>query len=219
MLPIFNSCHGATKHVALFFLPEKSYDQSMPIIIATVAEKGAGKGLFIRLVRRLLPDKKVVSVRFSDIWREILHILDQEESRENISNLATAVRQVFHNDGILVDAMQKRLAGKEADIIILDGLRKEEEIAPLVRDRNGLLVYIAASREARFSRRREHAETTDERGMNYEQFIRQENIATEITIKHIGETMADAAIENNGAVEEFEAKIKEFLDSFVRPKI
>ncbi len=183
----------------------------MPIIIATVAEKGAGKGLFIRLVQRLMPDKKVVSIRFSDIWREILHALNQEESRENISNLATAIRTLFHNDGILVGAMQKRLTGTEADLIILDGLRKEEEIKPLVRDRKGLLIYIAASPETRFGRRREHAETTDERGMSWEQFMHQENIATEVTIKRIGETMADAAIENNGTVEEFEEKIKQFL--------
>ncbi len=183
----------------------------MPLIIATVAEKGAGKGLFIRIVQRLLPDKKIVSVRFSDIWREILHLLDQEESRENISNLATAIRGLFHDDGILVRAVQKRLAGIDADIVILDGLRKEEEIGPLVRERNGILVYIAASAEVRFKRRREHAETTDERGMSWGQFMHQENIATEITIKHIGETMADAAIENNGTVEEFEEKIKQFL--------
>lgn len=190
-----------------------------PLIIATVAEKGAGKGLFIRLVQKLLPDKKVVSVRLSDIWREILHLLEQEESRENISNLATAIRELFHDDGILVNAMQKRLTALDADIIILDGLRKKEEIAPLVRTNNGLLVYIAASPEVRFARRREHAETTDERGMSWEQFMHQENLAPEIAIRHIGETLADAAIENNGTVDEFEKKIKQFLDSSVRPKL
>ncbi len=189
-----------------------------PLIIATVAEKGAGKGLFIRLVRRLLPGKKVVSVRFSDIWREILHLLDQEESRENISNLATAIRALFHNDGILVGATARRLTDIDADIIILDGLRKEEEIKPLVREHGGLLVYIAASAETRFVRRREHAETTDERGMDWGQFMHQENLAPESAIRHIGETMADATIENNGTAEEFASQIKQFLDSFVRPK-
>ncbi len=190
----------------------------MSLIIATVAEKGAGKGLFVRLVQRLLPDKKIVSVRFSDIWREILHILDQEESRENISNLATAIRELFHDNGILVGAMQKRLAGMDADIIILDGLRKAEEVGPLVRKNDGILIYIVASPEIRFARRREHAETTDERGMDWEQFMHQENLAPEITVRHIGETMADATIENNGTVQEFEKKVAAFLNSSVRPK-
>lgn len=188
--------------------------QHKPLIIATVAEKGGGKGLFIQLVQRLLPDKKVVSVRFSDIWREILHTLNQEESRENISHLATAIRALFHDDGILVNAMQKRLVGIDADIIILDGLRKAEEVEPLVRSCNGILVYIAASQETRFARRREHAETTDEKDMSWEQFLRQESLAPETSIRAIGETMADCAIENNGTVEEFEAAVKVFLQKY-----
>ena len=190
-----------------------------PLVIATVAEKGAGKGLFIELARNLLPDKKVVSVRFSDIWREILHLLDREESRENISNLATAIRTLFHDDGILVAATQKRLAGIDADIVILDGLRKEEEIQPLVRDTNSLLVYIAASPEIRFARRREHAETTDEKGMTWEHFMRLEQLAPEVTIRHIGETMADVTLENNGSVDEFKEKVAEFLKVSVAPRL
>ncbi len=197
------------------------YDPDMPnpLIIAIVAEKGAGKGLFIELARKLLPDKKVVSVRFSDIWREILHLLDREESRENISNLATAIRMLFHDDGILVHAMKKRIASIDADIVILDGLRKEEEIQPLIRDTNGLLVYIAASAEARFARRREHAETTDEKGMTWEHFMRLEQLAPEVTIRHIGETMADATLENNGTVEEFKEKVAAFIEASLRSRL
>lgn len=190
-----------------------------PLVIATVAEKGAGKGLFIDIIRRLMPEKKIIPVRFSDIWREILHILDREESRENISNLATAIRTLFHDNGILVHAMKKRVAGIDADIVILDGLRKEEEVAPLVRDSGGILVYIAASAETRFVRRHEHAETTDEKGMSREQFMHQEGLAPEVAIRHIGETMADATLENNGTVEEFEKKVKVFLNTHVSPKL
>lgn len=190
-----------------------------PLIIAAVAEKGAGKGLFIKIMQKLLPGKKVAAIRFSDIWRGILRLLAKEESRENISGLATAIRALFNDDGILVGAMERRLAETDADIVILDGLRKEEEIEPLVRKRDGILVYIAASPEVRFARRRTHAETTDERGMSWEQFMHQENLAPEVTIRAIGETMADAAIENNGTVEKFEAQVKSFLDRHVLPKI
>ena len=190
-----------------------------PLIIAAVAEKGGGKGLFIRIIQELLPDKKVVAVRFSDIWREILHLLAREESRENISNLATAIRRLFNDDGILVGAMERRLAEIEGDIVILDGLRKTEEVEPLVRRRSGILVYIAASPEVRFARRREHAETTDERGMTWEQFVRQDEMAPEVAIRTIGETLADATVENNGTAEEFEARVKEFLDRHVLPRL
>lgn len=185
-----------------------------PLIIATVAEKGGGKGLFIEILKKLLPNRTVVSVRLSDIWREIVRLLGQEESRENISQMATAIRLAFKNDGILVGAMRKRLEGIDADIIVLDGLRKAEEVEPLVRSRNGILVYIAASPEVRFERRRQHAETTDEQGMPWEQFMRQEEIPTETTIRHIGETLADETLENNSTVEEFEEAVRGFIEKY-----
>lgn len=187
-------------------------DMPRPLIIAMVAEKGGGKGLFIDIVKKLLPNRTVVSVRLSDIWREIVRLLGQEESRENISQMATAIRTAFKNDGILIDAMQKRLEHIDADIVILDGIRKAEEVEPLVRSRHGLLVYIAASPKVRFERRRQHAETTDEKGMSWEQFMRQEEIPTETTIRQIGETMADQTIENNGTVEQFEERVKAFIE-------
>jgi dephospho-CoA kinase len=55
--------------------------------------------------------------------------------------------------------------------------------------------------------------------MSWEQFMHQEGLAPEVTIRHIGETMADAVIENNGSVEEFEKKIRGFLDAQVSTRI
>lgn len=189
------------------------------LVIATVAEKGGGKGLFIKIVQNLLPDKKVISVRFSDTWRQILHILGKEESRENISNLATAIRRLFNDDGILVGAVEQRLAEIDADIVILDGLRKQEEVKPLVRKRGGVLVYIAADQKVRFERRRQDAETTDEHAMTWEQFVRQDQMPPEAAIRTIGETVADVTIENNGTLEQFGKKIRDFINQYVKPKL
>ena len=180
------------------------------IYIATVAEKGAGKGLFVLILKKIMPERRIASVRFSDMWREMLHILGKEESRDNISTIATAIRIAFHNDGILIGAMRNRLQMIDADIIVLDGLRKSEE-TELIREVNGVLLYISADEKVRFERRRQHAETTDEKGMDWEQFMRQEQAETEVSIRSIGENMADARIENNGTAEEFEQKINVFL--------
>ena len=179
--------------------------------IATVAEKGAGKGLFVEILKKLLSDRRIVVVRFSDPLREIVALLGKEESRDNIDTVVTALRNAFHDDGILIPAIRKRLNQLDADIVILDGLRKPEEIS-LVREHNGVLLYITADQRTRFERRRQSAETTDEIGMNWEQFVRQDQAAVHTSIQNIGETMADVRIENNGTVEEFEAAIKKFLD-------
>ena len=183
------------------------------IVIAVVAEKGGGKGLFVEIVQKLLPQKNVVSLRLSDTFRQLLSLLNKEESRENISTLATILREGFHDDGILIPAMQKRISETDADIVIFDGIRKPEEVEPLVRKFAGILVYIEADAKTRFERRREHAETTDEKGMTWEQFVRQDRMTAEIAIRTIGETMAHIKIENSGTPEEFEKKVEEFLKS------
>ena len=71
----------------------------------------------------------------------------------------------------------------------------------------------------RFARRREHAETTDERGMTWEQFMRQEQIPTETSIRTIGETLADVTLENNGTAEEFETRVAAFLTEHIIPHL
>ena len=178
--------------------------------IALVAESGAGKGLFVETMKKLLPNKRIVSVRFSDVLCDILDMLGKERSRNNIDMLVTALRTAFNDEGILNDAMRKRLANTQADIVILDGLRKEKEVE-VVHEWLGILVYIAADQRVRFERRRQVAEKPDELNMSWEQFVIQANAAPQVQIRHIGQTLADVTIENNGSVEEFEAAIQEFI--------
>lgn len=181
--------------------------------IALIAEKGAGKGLFVEIIKRLLPDKRIMSVRFSDVLCDILDMLSIEKSRDNIDTLVTTLRGAFHDEGLLTMAMCKRLQGMDADIVILDGLRKEKEV-PLVRERGGFLVYIMADKKVRYSRLKARAEKPDEIGMTWERFVEQDNAAPQLQIRHIGETMADAILQNNGAVGEFESKIRKFVDTY-----
>ena len=186
------------------------HKKSIMKTIALVAESGAGKGLFVETMKKLLPGRRIVSVRFSDVLCDILDMLGKERSRDNIDVLVTALRAAFNDEGILNDAMRKRLADMQADIVILDGLRKEKEVE-VVRERRGILVYIAADQRVRYERRRQVAEKPDELNMNWEQFATQANAAPQVAIRHIGQTLADVMIENNGSVEEFEAAIQEFI--------
>jgi len=178
--------------------------------IALVAEKGAGKGLFVDIVKKLLPDFRIVSVRFSDALCDILDILGKEKSRHNIDTLVTALRAGFHDEGILNGAMQKRLGGLDADIVLLDGLRKTDEVL-FVRERSGVLVYVIADQKIRYERRKQTAEKPDEMNMSWEQFVDQDGAAPHREIRQIGETMADVTIENNGTLEEFELKVKKIV--------
>lgn len=181
--------------------------------IALVAESGAGKGLFVGIMRKLLPHHRIIVVRFSDVLCDILDMFGIEKSRDNIDTLVTALRKAFRNEGLLSQAMNRCVQKTEADIIVLDGLRKEKEV-PLVRERQGLLVYIMADQRVRYDRLKARAEKSDEINMTWEKFVEQATADPQVEIRHIGETMADATLENNGSVEEFELKIQQFVGQY-----
>lgn len=179
-------------------------------IIGIIAEKGGGKGLFVETVKKLLPGLRIFSVRFSDPIRDILGMLDKEVTRDNLSHLTTALRQVFQDEGILNPVIAKRIEDIDADIVILDGIRKKEEAA-FLKKLGAHIVYITARAEVRFERRRTSAENADEKDMTWEQFVRQDQHATEKDIREVGEQMGDTVLDNNGTAEEFEEKIGGFL--------
>ncbi len=181
--------------------------------IALVGESGCGKGLFIEVLKKFLPGKQIVAVRFSDVLSDILNILGIEKTRDNIDTLVTALRGAFKDEGLLTTAMRKRLQGMDADIVILDGLRKEKEV-PLVHEREGLLVYIAVDEKTRFERLSQRTEKSDEAGMTWEQFVKQGKAAPQVQIRHIGEIMADVTLSNDGSLEEFEVAVKEFIAQY-----
>ena len=120
--------------------------------------------------------------------------------------------------GIFNATVKKRLQNTEAGIVILDGVRKKEE-AEVVKELDGTLIYITADPKVRFDRRQKEAENSDEIAVSLEQFQKQELAETEISIKDIGEKMADAVIENNGTLEEFENKIQDFLEKKIIPRL
>lgn len=150
-------------------------------------------------------------IRSSDFWKQILDVLCKEESRENMDAVATALRAAFCDDGILNVPLKKAMERANADVIVLDGLRKPEEVQP-IKDLGGNVVFISAKPDIRFQRRKEHAEKTDEHNMTFEQFVYQDDLPSNRTICSMGKTMADARIENNGTIEEFGAAIRKFLE-------
>jgi len=186
----------------------------MPRFIAVMGEKGAGKGVFTEIVKKRFPHVPIASVRFSDPLRDILTILNKETSRDNMQRLVTALREAFDHEGFLVPALKKRLESIDADVVILDGVRKKEEVEA-VKEWGSVIVYITADQKVRFERRRQEAEKIDEQDMAWEQFVRQDTAPSEVSIRTLGEAFADVIVENKGTFEEFEQKIVDAVQSFM----
>lgn len=189
----------------------------MTLVIGLVGEKGSGKQTFVNFFKQIasaLPrnDKgealNISQVRFSDILAQTLLIWDIPTTRANLQKLSITMNETF-GEKTLAHAAEFNIATDSADIIILDGVRRNSEAQIVKKQSNSILIYITADQKLRFQRLKNRSEKVGETGLSYEQFMIEEKVKTETEIPKLGKK-ADIKIENNGSLEEFKEKIKTF---------
>ncbi len=179
------------------------------LIIGLVGEKGSGKETFGNLLQELLPSKKIVRVRSSDVLVETLALWNIEKTRENLQNLAIWMDETF-GDGTLSDVVKHRIEELEADIVIFDGIRWMTDVKLINNFPHHLLIYITAPLKIRFERLKKRQEKMYEETTSFEQFIKEEQKKNELLIPKIGEE-ADIKIVNDETVEKFKELIKQLV--------
>jgi dephospho-CoA kinase len=182
----------------------------MKMLIGIVGAKGSGKGSFVSLLKEKLPDHHIEALRFSDILHDTLVLWGGVSStRENLQKLAVMMNQM--GNGTLSRAMRARVLKSLADIVVLDGVRWESDLAMLRSFPKNMLVYVYTSPRIRFERLKARNEKVGEDTMSWEQFDREENALNEASIPEIGKG-ADVTVINNGTFSELSTAV----DAFVR---
>lgn len=142
----------------------------MPLVIGVVGEKGSGKGTFADIFRVACPGKRIATIRFSDILRETLTRWAIPESRANLQKIAMTMVGAFGTDA-LANAIVARVNAMDADVVILDGIRRKSELTLLRQFPSNMLIYVTAPLAVRFERLRQRRENIGEGTMSYEQFL------------------------------------------------
>lgn len=172
------------------------------LIIGLVGQAGCGKGTAADLLRN---EYGAGYIRFSGILGQVLETLGIEKSRENFTKLSNGLRDAYGEDALSY-AVEKIALSAPEDIVVIDGIRRPEDIVALEPLPHFKLVSIEVPAEIRFERMKKRGEKATESNMTWEQFQKEENLATEITIPAVMER-AWKAIPNAGTREEFEAAI------------
>lgn len=181
------------------------------IVIGVIGEKGSGKETFANLLAEILPHKKVLGIATSNILKQTLSLWDLADIRENYTKLVISMEEVF-GAGTLARANKKLIEGSDAEIVVVDGLRRYPEIDLIRSFPQNYLVYLTASPQVRFERIKNRSAKENETSMSFEQFLAEENLATEHLIKEMAKG-ADYTIENNEGLEEFKNTIQRFTQS------
>ncbi len=179
----------------------------MKRIIGLVGRKGCGKGAVTKILAEKYGAK---TFRFSAALADVLRRLGIEETNENMVRLSVILRKEFDED-VLKRAVMKDVEKTDGDLIVLDGLRRVQDLEMFEALGRFVIVSVEAPLETRYERIHGRREKSNDATITFEEFKRlQADAPTEITIPDV-EARATYHIDNSGTLEELEAKIQELM--------
>ena len=173
------------------------------LIIGLVGQQGCGKGT----ASKILQEKYGAELfRFSAILNDILGRLSLPQDRNHFIKLSEALRAAFGED-VLAYAIERDAVNSKADVIVIDGIRRPEDIVALEPLPQFKLIEIAAKPEIRFERMKERGEKSGESQRTYEDFLAEEQRSTEVTIPLVAKR-AWKILDNDGTLTELEERLE-----------
>lgn len=163
------------------------------IIIGLAGEMASGKGT----VAEYLVEHKGASVhKFSTMLRDVLTRLYVPQTRENMQHLSKILRDTYGQD-LFARVIAEDVASDASAVVIVDGVRRESDIAHLRNNPAFRLVFIDTDLGTRYERIVQRGENTDDRGKTFAQFVEENKAEAEMQIAALKD-IADVVIDNNG---------------------
>ena len=184
------------------------------LIIGLVGQAGCGKGTMAEMLQK---EYGAGYFRFSAVLGTILDRLALEKSRENFTSLSETLRKTFGED-VLSYAIAKGALDAPEDIVMIDGIRRVEDIVGLEPLPFFKLVAIDADPKLRYERMKARGEKSSEKNFTWEQFLAEEQLPTEITVPFVMKRAAKTLM-NNGTREELEETVHALLEELGYPRL
>lgn len=179
------------------------------LIIGFVGQAGSGKGTAAHILQEKYG---AVVFTFSDILTDILNRLFLPSSRDNLVNMSITLRQGF-GQNILAKAMGRQIENSTADIVVVDGIRRLEDIEDLTTNPNFHLIEISVDPKVRFERLKKRNQKPGESEMTWEDFLAVGQKETELTIAKVAE-QAPIKLNNEGDIQGLEKQLDELVSQF-----
>ncbi len=178
------------------------------IIIGLAGEIACGKSA---VARYLLEKYDAVQYRFSDILVDILARIHMERNRENFAALSFGLRKYYGQD-ILAYALAQDIKGDDTAVIVVDGVRREQDLAYLRKLDHFFLFFVDADMRTRYKRLTGRREKNDDQTKTFEEFQKDAQLETEKTIAAL-KNVADYVIDNNGDIDALHKQIDDIIVS------
>ncbi len=179
------------------------------MVLGLAGEMASGKGTIAQYIHDTCHTS---SHRFSTMLRDVLDRLHIAQSRENLQALSTMIRETYGQD-TLARVMAEDVKKDAADIVVVDGVRRLDDIIYLKELPEFQLVYVDADLKTRYERITARSENTDDYGKTFAAFVAESKDESEQQIAGL-KKHADVVIDNNGDI----AKLYEQVDAIVQVK-
>ena len=175
-------------------------------IIGITGPIAAGKGTIAEYFKER---HDATLFRFSSSLFSILDTLGLPTDREHLSRLSRILREGFGED-TLARALTTQVEKSTAALIIVDGVRRPDDIVLLSRQAGFRLIYIDAPLETRFARMKLRGEKSDDASKTMEECVADHKLESELLMEQL-KSSAQVIIDNSGSKEELYAQLERLL--------
>lgn len=178
------------------------------VVFGVTGLMGSGKGTVAAFAKK---HYGADVFRFSTMLRDLLSRLYLPHIRENMQGISTILRARFGQD-TMARVMFHDIEKSDATFIIVEGIRRKEDVSHLRNLPGFKLIAITVSQQERFERIRKRSENPDDTVKTWEDFLKEEQAETEVTIPAVMDT-ADITLSNEGSLKDLEPKLKKIFDN------
>jgi dephospho-CoA kinase len=176
------------------------------IILGITGEMGGGKGTVAKHIEQ---EHNGGVHRFSAILRDILDRIYLEQSRDNLQKLSTLLRKNFGED-LLSKSVYKDAQKDEHEIVVVDGVRRMDDMELLRKLPNFKLIYVDSDIKVRYERIIKRGENSDDAKKSFEEFKKINEDESESQIQDL-KNYSDYVIDNNGTFIELYQQVENIL--------
>ncbi|MBU1421232.1 nucleoside monophosphate kinase, partial [Patescibacteria group bacterium] len=177
-------------------------NKKQKIIIGLVGLSACGKGTVAQYLKKKY---NANTHKFSIILRDILNRLYYKIDRTSLQTLSTILRTNFGED-VLAKVIARDVKNDKNKIIVVDGIRRMDDIKYLKKLDHFLLFKIIVKPKIRYKRLVQRNENLGDTKKTYKEFLDDEKKEADLKIPLVMQK-AKYAIDNNGSFKELHKQI------------
>lgn len=179
------------------------------LILGFGGEMASGKGT---CAQYLVEHRGAVTYRFSTILRDVVRRLHLAEDRDTLQRISTFLRKEFGED-TLAKVMFADAKHDTNTLIIIDGVRRLEDVKYLRALPEFKLIYVTAPMKTRYTRLVLRGENADDKTKTYEAFEDDHERESEQEITKL-EAFAADVIDNAGTLPELYLQLDNIVKKY-----